>query len=98
MKNTNDKLCIVLMTLALLILLLIADAHDWRLGASDAVTVAQIQADRDIQIARIEADATKKTSWAYVAFYLVRYGVWVVLVLWVVVAALALLVAGGFRS
>lgn len=49
---------------------------DWHIS-NNAVTIAQIQADRDVRIAEIEADATKKTSWAFVAFYLARYGAWV---------------------
>jgi hypothetical protein len=56
---------------------------DWR-HAGAMVQVAEQETEQTriewtarTEIARIEADATKKTSFAFVAFYLVRYGVWV---------------------
>jgi hypothetical protein len=65
---------------------------DWR-HAGAIVQVAEQETEQTriewaarTEIARIEADATKKTSWAFAAFYLVRYGVWV---------ASGLCVAGG---
>jgi hypothetical protein len=65
---------------------------DWR-HAGAIVQVAEQETEQAriewaarTEIARIEADADKKTSFAFVAFYLVRYGVWV---------ASGLCVAGG---
>lgn len=56
---------------------------DWR-HAGAMVEVAEQETEQTriewaarTEIARIEADATKKTSFAFVLFYLVRYGVWV---------------------
>jgi hypothetical protein len=56
---------------------------DWR-HAGAIVQVAEQETEQTqiewaarTEIARIEADADKKTSWAFVAFYLVRYGAWV---------------------
>ena len=56
---------------------------DWR-HAGAMVQVAEQETEQTriewtarTEIARIEADATKKTSFAFVLFYLVRYGVWV---------------------
>jgi phosphosulfolactate phosphohydrolase-like enzyme len=67
---------------------------DWR-HAGAIVQVAEQETEQTqiewaarTEIARIEADATKKTSFAFVAFYLVRYGVWVASALWVVAGAL----------
>ena len=36
----------------------------------------RIEADRDVEVARINADATKKTDFTFVLFYLARFGVW----------------------
>lgn len=56
---------------------------DWR-HAGAIVQVAEQETEQTriewnarTEIATIQADATKKTSFAFVAFYLVRYGVWV---------------------
>jgi hypothetical protein len=56
---------------------------DWR-HAGAIVQVAEQETEQTriewaarTEIARIEADADKKTSFAFVVFYLVRYGVWV---------------------
>lgn len=36
----------------------------------------RIEADRDVEIARINADVAKKTDFTFVLFYLARFGVW----------------------
>ena len=36
----------------------------------------RIEADRDVEIARINADATKKTDFTFLLFWLARFGVW----------------------
>lgn len=69
---------------------------DWR-HAGALVQVAEQETEQTriewgarTEIARIQADADKKTSWAFVAFYIVRYGLWVASGLWVVAGALLL--------
>ena len=37
----------------------------------------RIVADAAVQITKIDADASKKTSWAFAAFWLVRFVTWV---------------------
>ena len=74
---------------------------DWRMSANAVtqtqiewdgrVTIAGIEADRDIQIAAINADVTKKTDWTYLAFYIARPLVWIVTILAISVIGLALL-------
>ena len=36
----------------------------------------RIEADRDVEVARINADATKKTDFTFLLFWLARFGVW----------------------
>ena len=36
----------------------------------------RIEADRDVEVARINADATKKTDFTFLLFFLARFGVW----------------------
>lgn len=47
--------------------------------------VANIEANKAVKIAYIEADATKKTSWPFVGFYLLRALLWMAGVLWLLV-------------
>lgn len=36
----------------------------------------RIEADRDVEIAKINADVTKKTDFTFLLFFLARFGVW----------------------
>lgn len=42
------------------------------------VDIAKIQTNGEVQIARIEADRDKKTSWQFSIFYLIRGLAWIV--------------------
>ncbi len=90
MRDTFEGCVVALMGLAFVAVLLLTggavisrSVADWR-HAGAMVQVAEQETEQTriewtarTEIARIEADATKKTSFAFVAFYLVRYGVWV---------------------
>lgn len=60
-----------------------------QIAAASAERVAAIQAEAAIGVAAINADAQKKSSWAFSGFYLTRAVVWVVSgavgLLWIVV-------------
>jgi hypothetical protein len=89
-RDTFEGCVVALMGLAFVAVLLLTggavisrSVADWR-HAGAMVQVAEQETEQTriewtarTEIARIEADATKKTSFAFVAFYLVRYGVWV---------------------
>ena len=90
MRDTFEGCVVALMGLAFVAVLLLTggavisrSVADWR-HAGAMVQVAEQETEQTriewtarTEIARIEADATKKTSFAFVLFYLVRYGVWV---------------------
>lgn len=67
---------------------------DWRVSANGATVALQetaqtrIEWDARTEIARIDADATKKTSFAFVGFYLARAITWAAGLVWVAVAVL----------
>ena len=66
----------------------IATASATKVVAYEQTKQAQINADAMVEIERIRADATKKTSFAFSAFYLVRYLAWlsgIAVALWVAV-------------
>lgn len=72
---------------------------EWRQSAN-LVRVVQIQetqatkrtaiiVDGAVEIARIEADTTKKTDGAFILFYVVRAATWAVGVLWLLIVVKA---------
>lgn len=90
MRDTFEDCVVALMAVVVFgTLIFMGDAAisrslaDWR-HAGAMVEVAEQETEQTriewtarTEIARIEADADKKTSFAFVLFYLVRYGVWV---------------------
>ena len=68
----------------------IATAGATKVVAYEQTKQTQINADANVEIARINADATKKTSAAFSLFYLLRYLAWlsaIAVALWVAVWA-----------
>ena len=66
----------------------IATASATKVVAYEQTKQAQINADAMVAIARIDADATKKTSLKFSVFYLLRYLAWlsgIAVALWVAV-------------
>lgn len=66
----------------------IATASARKVEAYEQTKQVQITADANVEIAKVNADATKKTSPAFSLFYLLRYLVWLsaaAVALWVVV-------------
>lgn len=56
---------------------------------TEATNRTRIEWDARVEIAEVQADATRKTSWAFVGFYLLRALLWIAGALWLLVGVKA---------